>query len=64
MDNPELKLINEIKSAAEPSSFLGWNICIKVNQDKFHIFIFDRNIYSWIFAMVSSQVQAVKMFAE
>ena len=25
--------------------FLGWNNCIKVNQDKFHLFIFDRNIY-------------------
>ena len=44
MGSSEVEVINGIKSAEETLSLWFQNNCIKVNPDKFHLVLSDRNI--------------------
>ena len=58
----ELEVINEIRSVAENLTLWFQNNCMKVNPDKFHLFLSDKKVITWIFVMRSFQVRAVKIF--
>ena len=58
-----LEVINEIKTVAESLSLWFRNNCKKVNPDKFHLHLSDKNVITWIFVMRSFQVRAVKTFS-
>ena len=54
------QLINKVKTVAESLTLWFRNNCKKVNPDKFHLLLSDKNVITWIFAMRSFQVRAVK----
>ena len=58
----ELEVINEIRSVAENLTLWFQNNCMKVNPDKFHLFLSDKKVITWIFVMRRFQVRAVKIF--
>ena len=59
----ELEVINEIKTVAESLTLWFQNNCKKVNPDKFHLLLSDKNVITWIFVMRRFQVRAVKSFS-
>ena len=40
----------------------GFGITMKVDPDKFHLFLSDKKVITWIFVMRSFQARAVKRF--
>ena len=59
----ELEVINEIKTVAESLTLWFQNNCKKVNPDKFHLLLSDKNVITWIFVMRRFQVRAAKSFS-
>ena len=59
----ELEVINEIRNVVENLTLWFWNNCTKVNPDKFHLFLSDKKVITWIFVMRNFQVRAVKSFS-
>ena len=62
MGSSELEVINGIKSMAENLTLWFRNNCLKMNPDKFHLLLSDKNIHQGVFVMRSSQVCAEKNF--
>ena len=59
----ELEVINEIKSVLESLTLWFWKNCMKVNPDKFHLLLSDKQVITRVFVMRSFQVRAMKSFS-